>query len=206
MVHHTAATRSAEGSSRTIAFRTVRPRLSPVTENPSTTRCQSRIQVNPDATNCNVSRHCSGRDCWSANIPTSIRSEHRVPPRPSEFKRFTSQTPDLPAREAGHLRIAHATFLGHEHELSTLAGSGIGLQHRHAVTLRRTGGAPAPPFFPSDLIPLERAISVSRSRRPIVTLIALFAPSFAATQQAPPAHDSRVAQIAEAGHAKNIEH
>ena len=47
---------------------------------------------------------------------------------------------------------------------------------------------------------------MSPSRHTIVTLIALFAPSFAATQQAPPAHDSRVAQIAEAGNAKNIEH
>src|SRR5690242_14891119 len=170
MVHHTAATRSAAGSRMPIAFRMVSPTLSPVTAKPSTVRCQSMIQVNPDATNCNVSRHCSGRGCWNASIPTSIRSEHRVRPRPSEFKRFTSQTLDLFAGERGHLRIAHATDLGHEHQLATLAGSGIGLQHRLPSHFAVREGQLALPFFPSIDRSAVREPVTSADRYPVLVV------------------------------------
>src|SRR5512142_594265 len=68
IVHHSAATSSALGRSSKVLFRAISQPDEPVTEKPSTTLCQSRIQVKPDARNRNVSRHWSGIDCgmdWS---------------------------------------------------------------------------------------------------------------------------------------------
>src|SRR5512143_2246859 len=71
MVHHSAATSSAQGSRMRAHFTTTIAGLGPERTNPSAALSKSRIQVKPDARKRNVSCLCAGNDCCK---DASIRS------------------------------------------------------------------------------------------------------------------------------------